>query len=441
MTTNSQNAIGGPFDNEEGIINTNNNYYNLDSGHEPSYQPNFPSKNYVPAPDEDEVSVTPSISSIATVEGIHDYPGFYCICLVILIGDMSRGVMFPTLWPLVKQMQGSPVTLGYAVAAFSFGRVLVNPLFGYWSDTKGYRVTLFLSCTVLLTGTLLYAQIENVGNLSFLIMSQMVMGVGSGTLGVTRAFLADVTDRLNRTKYMAWITAVQYGGFTMTPAIGALFIKLFGERDYSFGLIRLNMFTAPAYFMAVIVTFTIIMNYYYLQDKTHVQSTEKKSQKRQQVADFASSVTPFCGFTIFDLCILGCMLLNVTTKGSIACFETLGIAIAQDYFGMTASRAGIIIACCGTLGVLSLLNMGHLEQRFTDAQIIAAGIVVMTLGVTVLIFVREDTLNPSWQYMLSMCLIYSIGYPIGHTATLGLFSKSKKFQTSNVRTYRETTLN
>jgi MFS transporter, ceroid-lipofuscinosis neuronal protein 7 len=213
----------------------------------------------------------------------------------------------------------------------------------------------------------------------------------------------------------------------MTPAIGALFIIAFGEKDYSFlgGLIRLNMFTAPGYFMATIVATTIVMIYYFLEDKTHIQHTQQKSQKRQLIEDYASSVTPCCGFTIFDLCILGCMFLNITTKGSIACFETLGIALAQDYFDMTASRAGIIIGCCGTLGVISLLNMGYLEQRYTDVQVISGGIIVMTLGVSILMFVQDDVQNPLWQYVLSICLIYSVGYPVGHTATLGLFSKSK----------------
>jgi MFS transporter, ceroid-lipofuscinosis neuronal protein 7 len=418
-------------DNGGDIIINVNNYVMMESDHECQQKPNciLPSRHH-DDDDDDERSVTSTTSSVATTVGIHDYPGFYCICLVILIGDMSRGVMFPTLWPLVKQLQGSPVSLGYAVAAFSFGRVLVNPLFGYWSDTIGYRKTLFLSCTILLTGTLFYAQIENVKRLHFLIISQMVLGIGSGTLGVTRAFVADVTDRLNRTKYMAWLTAVQYGGFTMTPAIGALFIHTFGDNNYSYmgGLIRLNMFTAPAYFMTVIVSFTMLMMYLYLQDKPHAHNTlQNKSQKRQLVEDYASSMTPFFGLTIYDLCILGCMFLNVTTKGSIACFETLGIALAQDYFEMTASRAGIIIACCGTLGVISLLNMGYLEQRFSDVQVISSGIIVMTFAVAILIFVQDDTVNPSWQYILSICLMYSIGYPIGHTATLGLFSKSKFF--------------
>lgn len=180
-----------------------------------------------------------SVASVLTEDGIHDLPGFYIICLVILIGDMSRGVFFPSMWPLVSELGGTQVTLGYSVAAFSFGRILVSPLFGSWSVTYGYTKTLLLSCMILLLGTLLYAQVQNVGNPQFLIFSQTILGVGSGTLGVTRAFVADITAQRNRTRYMAWITAVQYGGFTVTPFVGAIFNKTLANVDLQLGYVFL----------------------------------------------------------------------------------------------------------------------------------------------------------------------------------------------------------
>ena len=67
------------------------------------------------------------------------------------------------------------------------------------------------------------------GRTEFLIVAQTLLGVGSGTLGVTRAFVADVTAKRSRTTYMAWVTAVQYGGFTVTPFVGAFFNKVLGE--------------------------------------------------------------------------------------------------------------------------------------------------------------------------------------------------------------------
>jgi Major Facilitator Superfamily len=195
--------------------------------------------------DDDNRSIAQSIaSSVMTADGIHDLPGFYVVCFVILIGDMSRGVFFPSMWPLVSELGGTQVTLGYSVAAFSFGRILVSPLFGSWSVTYGYSKTLLFSCSVLLIGTILYAQVQNVGSTNFLIFSQTILGVGSGTLGVTRAYIAEITAQRHRTKYMAWITAVQYAGFTVTPFIGALFNKTMENVDINWGYVNAKFFKA-----------------------------------------------------------------------------------------------------------------------------------------------------------------------------------------------------
>jgi Major Facilitator Superfamily len=189
---------------------------------------------------DDNQSIAISItSSVLTADGIHDLPGFYVVCCVILIGDMSRGVFFPSLWPLVSVLGGTQVTLGYTVAAFSFGRIIVSPLFGSWSVTYGYSKTLLCSCIILFLGTMMYAQVQNVGNTQFLIVAQTFLGVGSGTLGVTRAFVADITAQRNRTTYMAWITAVQYAGFTVTPFVGAIFNKTLENVDIQWGYANL----------------------------------------------------------------------------------------------------------------------------------------------------------------------------------------------------------
>jgi hypothetical protein len=177
------------------------------------------------------------VDSVLTADGIHDLAGFNIVCLVILVGDMSRGVMFPSMWPLVANLGGSTVTLGYSVAAFSFGRILVSPLFGSWSIQYGYSKTLMFSCSILLLGTLMYAQAQNVGRTEFLIIAQTMLGIGSGTLGVTRAFVAEITAQRNRTTYMAWVTAVQYAGFTVTPFVGAFFNYIFGDFDFQYGYV------------------------------------------------------------------------------------------------------------------------------------------------------------------------------------------------------------
>lgn len=163
----------------------------------------------------------------------------------------------------------------------------------------------------------------------------------------------------------------------------------------------------------------------FFRDRARIKppkSTTKKSAKRAAIEDAANNMT-FVGLTVYDCCILGCMLLNVSTKGSISAFETLGVSIAESHFDMASSRAGVIVASCGSIGVIALLSMGHLAKFVSDIQLICGGMLIMSFGVLSLGFLEQDAVNPSWKFCTAIFLIYSVGYPIGHTAVIGLFSK------------------
>lgn len=194
------------------------------------------------------------------------------------------------------------------------------------------------------------------------------------------------------------------------------------------------MYTAPAYFMACIVMFTIAMILTFFQGRERISTVkeQKKPSKRRTAIDEFANGTPtwLFGLTVYDACILGCMLLNVSSKGCIAAFETMGISYAESHFQMVSSRAGTIVASSGLIGVFALLAMGHLSKYFSDVQLIYGGMGIMAFGIVSLAGFNEtvedgidDKHNPTWRYVFAIFLIYAVGYPIGHTAVIGLFSK------------------
>jgi hypothetical protein len=117
-------------------------------------------------------------SSVCTeaieANGLKNPLSFGIICAVIFVGEMARGIMLPTLWGFVQELGGDTVTMGYSVAAFSFGRVVTSPIFGYLSVERGYRFTLTIALSVLSAGAFLYAQAGVVGHTLFLIFAQTV---------------------------------------------------------------------------------------------------------------------------------------------------------------------------------------------------------------------------------------------------------------------------
>lgn len=116
-----------------------------------------------------------------------------------------------------------------------------------------------------------------------------------------------------------------------------------------------------------------------------------------------------------EMLIYGGFLLNVTTKGTIACFETLGAEYAMTRFGLTSAEAGSTFATFGAMGVCMLLSMRVLCKYWNDVQLVLGGVSLMAL--TCLIFVTPPAGAAGLlAFHFAVFLIYSVGYPVGHTA-------------------------
>ena len=81
------------------------------------------------------------------------------------------------MWLFVLSLGGSKVSQGFAIASFSFGRVLLSPVFGGLSETYGHRKVLIICNIIIAIGTLIYSSADS---LFMLVVGQFVMGSGSG---------------------------------------------------------------------------------------------------------------------------------------------------------------------------------------------------------------------------------------------------------------------
>ena len=75
-------------------------------------------------------------------------------------------------------------------------------------------------------------QVLNMKTPWFLLLANTIQGIGSGTLGVTRAYTSEVTPKRLRKGYLAFTNSVQYAGNTMTSLLGSFFILLFSRQDH-----------------------------------------------------------------------------------------------------------------------------------------------------------------------------------------------------------------
>jgi hypothetical protein len=99
------------------------------------------------------------------------------IYLNVFVSEMSRGLLFPTLWLFVNSLGGSKSFQGLIVSSFSLGRIFTAPFFGYLSEIYGHRVVLLTCNVIMIVGAILYA---TASSLDWLLAGQLILGIGGG---------------------------------------------------------------------------------------------------------------------------------------------------------------------------------------------------------------------------------------------------------------------
>jgi MFS family permease len=121
--------------------------------------------------------------------------------------------------------------------------------------------------------------------------------------------------------------------------------------------------------------------------------------------------------------VCGC-LLNLSTKGTIGVYETMGSTVARDVLGWHTERIGYTFTCFGILGTCSLLCFRLFYRYCDDLQLLLIGLAVMMVANTLMH--NADTSLTDGRFTLAIGLMYSLGYPVGHCALLGGFAKITK---------------
>lgn len=291
----------------------------------------------------------------------------------------------------------------------------------------------------MIAGTLLNAYAPSC---EFLIGAQVLTGVGSGTLGVTRSYVTERTFGSEKTWKLARLTAVQYAGFTVTPFLGAFYAHVMGDAAFWVGPIWVTSFTLASYSLTAIALVLFVCLQTVFVDYVPVRDRPKKPAKPVAAAADAAAapkastsvqVAPAAElngasnddnttklWSEVDWCLFAGLALNVATKGSVGVFETVGIPVAKHRFGVSAAVAGYSVSGCGALGTALLAyGMKPLSAKHSDAMLMAVGVAVMAISCALLM----SPSTSSAVYLAAIFAMYATGYPLGHTAVLTWFSK------------------
>jgi MFS transporter, DHA1 family, tetracycline resistance protein len=281
----------------------------------------------------------------------------YGVTLIDVLGTM---IMVPLLPYLVQQYGASNLTVGAILTTSAVAGTIAAPLWGSVSDKLGRKRIVLIAQCVSLAGYILLALSHS---LAMVFVARAIAGFGSGGLGVTQSYIADVTDEGSRDRAYSFFSAVFGIGIVLGPVLGGSLIR--------FG------FAVPFAVAALIEAVTIALTIRFLPTirpaggrrasfRLAVAALTRDPGVRSIVARhvlFIFAVTYF--FTVFSL------------------FLKRELDIGPDVSSWLLAGAGAVG------GITLVLAVWPLARRFGDAAVAQAGLALLILSYAALAYVHQ----------------------------------------------------
>jgi MFS transporter, DHA1 family, tetracycline resistance protein len=274
------------------------------------------------------------------------------VYMTVFIDLLGFGIILPSLPYYARALGASGVGLGILFSAYSVAQLLGSTLLGRLSDRHGRRPVLLLS----LAGSSVSMALSGVAHsLVLLCVARALAGLFGGSIGTAQAYIADVTARQERARYMGLLGASIGVGFVLGPAIGAGVIAL------GFG------FSGAAFLAAALAAVNLVSAAFRLPESRPKDATS--SSHLSLAAWLAMWQRPGLWQTYSSV--------FLTTLAFVG-LETTLVFLARDRFGMDERRFGLVLAYLGVVVIVVQGGLiGRLTRRFGVRRVAIAGGVLM----------------------------------------------------------------
>lgn len=171
--------------------------------------------------------------------------GLFPIFLAEFVLLVGFGALLPILPLYIVEHDIDETTLGLILAAWPFGRLVTEPLFG-WMGDRISRKALMIAGLVLATVTTVLPLLLITAPALFVLRA--LTGVAGAMYDPSaRAFLVDATSENERGEAFGVYTAAQMSGLVIGPALGAFGSAVFGGLEFPFVLAGAMSLVALAY--------------------------------------------------------------------------------------------------------------------------------------------------------------------------------------------------
>lgn len=170
-------------------------------------------------------------------------PSLAVLFSVIVVDLIGFGIVVPILPFWAERFGADGSTLGLLLASHAGMQLVGAPIWGRLSDRIGRRPVMLITIAGTAVSLLLLGFATS---LLQLFLARLLSGLFAANISVATAYLTDVTDAADRTKWMGMIGASFAVGFTLGPPLGGLLTRISDSTPMEFaaGLAAINFLWA-----------------------------------------------------------------------------------------------------------------------------------------------------------------------------------------------------
>lgn len=280
------------------------------------------------------------------------------IFFTVFIDLMGFGILIPILPTFAdKVLHVSEFQIGMIVAIYSLVQFLFNPVLGTISDQIGRRPVIILTLFITSVSYLMFSFADT---FLILFLSRFIAGFGGSNIGVAQAYIADITEKSERSKGMGLIGAAFGLGFMFGPLLGGI-ISEFG---YKYAGFLSSAFSLMAMIFAI----------FFLPESLTKQNISPKGKLR--VINF-KKVKSVLKMPIVGLLIILFFIIIFSVANIYGTFALLGYKV----YNFTDKQNGLLFGITGLVGALVQgYVIRKISKKFSDRNLLLFGSFTMMIG-------------------------------------------------------------
>ena len=270
---------------------------------------------------------------------------------VVVVDLVGFGIVVPILPFWAERFGASGAWLGILLASHAAAQFAFAPVWGKLSDRIGRRPVMLVT----IAGTsVALAFLGMADSLAQILIARLLAGVFGSNISVATAYLTDVTDEADRTRWMGMIGASFAVGFTLGPPIGGVLAEWgYGTPMYAAaGMAALNFVWAAA----------------------RLREPERRTDRPEP--DLTSRLDVLKAPAIGRVCLTYFLFSLAVTQ-----LETIFALLMLHKFGYGPfGVAMVMLGMAVVMGGIQGGGMKRLSERYPERSLVLAGLTCMTIA-------------------------------------------------------------